>query len=121
MLVKSGDGSWSPAILDMKSTALKISRRWKTQINLQTITHPKTKQIAKCPIFGNIWKMTTVEETNKNNQTYFNYSVSKAGLIDDGNLFNQAKTLHVSSAKGEVKTDAPEQAKTKQDGDEIPF
>ena len=121
VLVKSGDGSWSPAILDMKSTALKISRRWKTQINLQTITHPKTKQIAKCPIFGNIWKMTTVEETNKNNQTYFNYSVSKAGLMDDGNLCNQAKTLHVSSAKGEVKTDAPEQAKTKQDGDEIPF
>jgi hypothetical protein len=121
VLVKSNDGNWAPAVLDMKSTALKISRRWKTQINLQTITHPKTKQIAKCPIFGNIWKMITVEETNKNNQTYFNYSVSKVGLIEDGNLFNQAKTLHVSSAKGEVKTDAPEQAKPKQDGDEIPF
>jgi len=124
VLVKSNDGSWSPAVLDMKSTGLKISRRWKTQINLQTITHPKTKKIAKCPIFGNIWKMTTVEETNKNNQTYFNYSVTKVGLIQDSDLFTQAKTLHVSSAKGEVKTEAPEQAqdvKSTEDSDEIPF
>jgi hypothetical protein len=121
VLVKSKDGTWSPAILDMKSTALKISRRWKTQINLQTITHPKTKAIAKAPIFANIWKMTTVEETNKNNQTFFNYSVSKVGLIEDANLFAQAKTLHVSSATGAVKTQAPEHSKIKEDGDEIPF
>ena len=124
VLVKSNDGSWTPAILDMKSTALKISRRWKTQINLQTITHPKTKQIIKAPIFANIWKMVTVEETNKNNQTYFNYSVSKVGLIEDTNVFAQARALYVSSAKGEVKTEAPEQAqngKSKEDSDEIPF
>jgi hypothetical protein len=121
VLVKSNDDTWSPAVLDMKSTALKVSRRWKTQINLQTITHPKTKAIAKCPIFGNIWMLKTVEETNKLSQTYFNYSVTKVGLIEDGNLFNQAKTLHVSSAKGEVKTDAPEQKKANKDSDEIPF
>ena len=123
VLVKSGDGSWTPAILDMKSTALKVSRRWKTQINLQTITHPKTKKIAKCPIFGNIWKLKTVEETNKQNQTYFNYSVTKVGLIEDADLFTQAKTLHVSSSKGEVKTDAPEQSRVdlSTDTDEVPF
>jgi hypothetical protein len=124
VLVKSNDGSWTPAILDMKSTALKISRRWKTQINLQTITHPKTKQIIKAPIFANIWKMVTVEETNKNNQTYFNYSVSKVGLIEYTSIFAQARALYVSSAKGEVKTEAPEQAqngKSKEDSDEIPF
>ena len=123
VLVKSGDGSWTPAILDMKSTALKVSRRWKTQINLQTITHPKTKKIAKCPIFGNIWKLKTVEETNKQNQTYFNYSVTKVGLIEDADLFTQAKTLHVSSSKGDVKTDAPEQsqANPSTDTDEVPF
>ena len=123
VLAKSSDGSWTPAVLDMKSTALKVSRRWKTQINLQTITHPKTNKIAPCPIFGNIWMLKTVEETNKQNQTYFNYSVTKVGLIQDGNLFNQAKTLHVSSAKGEVKTDAPEQTQTKvdKDSDEITF
>ena len=123
VLVKSTDGSWSPAVLDMKSTALKISRRWKTQINLQTITHPKTKAIAKCPIFGNIWKLKTVEETNKQSQTYFNYSVTKVGLIQDTTLFAQAKALHVSSAKGEVKI-AEDQTQTKasaEDQDEIPF
>ena len=56
--------------------------------------------------------LKTVEETNKQSQTYFNYSITKVGLIG-GDLLSQAKTLHVSSAKGEVKTDAPEQAKEK--------
>ena len=69
--------------------------------------------------------LKTVEETNKQSQTYFNYSITKVGLIEDGDLLSQAKTLHVSSAKGEVKTDAPEQAKEKvkdtKDSDEIPF
>ena len=127
VLVKSDDGNWSPAILDMKSTALKISRRWKTQINLQTITHPKSKKIAKAPIFANIWKMNTVEETNKNNQTYFNYSVSKVGFVSDVQTFAAAKALHVSSAKGAIETTAPEQSESQvetspeKDGDEIPF
>ena len=125
VLTKSSDGNWSPAVLDMKSTALKVSRRWKTQINLQTITHPKTKKLFPLPIFANIWMLKTVEETNKQSQTYFNYSITKVGLIEDGDLLSQAKTLHVSSAKGEVKTDAPEQAKEKvkdtKDSDEIPF
>ena len=123
VLVKCNDGSWSPAVLDMKSTALKVSRRWKTQISLQTITHPKSGVMAKAPIFANIWKLQTVEETNKQNQTYFNYSVTKIGLIDDADLFTQAKTLHVSSSKGEVKTDAPEQSQVNPstDTDEVPF
>lgn len=123
VLVKSGDGSWTPAVLDMKSTALKISRRWKTQINLQTITHPKTKAMAKCPIFGNIWKLKTVEETNKQNQTYFNYAITKLGLIQDQGLFYQAKALHLSSAKGNINI-AEEQTqanKPAKDTDEIPF
>ena len=51
--------------------------------------------------------------------------INKVKLIEDGDLLSQAKTLHVSSAKGEVKTDAPEQAKEKvkdtKDSDEIPF
>ena len=55
VLAKSSDGNWSPAVLDMKSTALKVSRRWKTQINLQTITHPKTKKLFPLPLFLQIF------------------------------------------------------------------
>jgi hypothetical protein len=31
-LVLGDDGSYQPAVIDMKSTQLKVSRRWKTQI-----------------------------------------------------------------------------------------
>jgi len=36
-LVMGGDGAYQPAVIDMKSTQLKVSRRWKTQIAMQKI------------------------------------------------------------------------------------
>ena len=31
-----------PVVIDMKSTQLKVSRRWKTKIAMQKVKHPKT-------------------------------------------------------------------------------
>ena len=123
VLVKSSDGSWTPAMLDMKSTQLKISRRWKTQINLQTVKHPKTNKIIKSPIFMNIWTIKTIEETNKQSQSYFNYSVAFGKMVDNTDLFNQAKALFSASNAGEIKAQAPEQKSDEPQGEEtkIPF
>ncbi len=109
---------WSPAILDMKKTSLKTSRRWKSQISIQTVKHPKTGQVAKAPLFANIWKLTTVEETNKQGKTYFVYSVTKVGMVEDPQLFEEVKSLYIASHKGDVKIAAPEQ---KQKLEEQPF
>tara|TARA_R100001086_G_scaffold175094_1_gene96349 strand:+ start:5018 stop:5803 length:786 start_codon:yes stop_codon:yes gene_type:complete len=123
VLVKSSDGSWTPAILDMKATQLKISRRWKTQLNLQTVKNPKTGKIIKCPIFTNIWTIKTVEETNADQYSYFNYSVMFKKIVEDKDLFNQAMSLFSASKAGEIKVQAPEQKSDEPQGEEtkIPF
>jgi hypothetical protein len=123
VLVKSSDGSWNPAVLDMKSTQLKISRRWKTQLNLQTIKHPKTNKTIKSPIFCNRWLVKTIEEKNKQGQSYFNYSISNVGLITDRETYEKAKSLYTASSKGEIKTQSPEQGaeQTENKEQKIPF
>jgi hypothetical protein len=65
-----------------------------------------------------------VDETNKRNETYSNYSVSKVGAIEDRNLYQEAKTFRQSIAAGEVKASEGKQAeKTAAPvaDDEIPF
>jgi|5B_taG_2_1085324.scaffolds.fasta_scaffold18196_2 hypothetical protein len=131
VLYETSDGAWNPAVLDMKITALKVSRRWKSQINLQTVKHPKTGQVVKLPIFANIWRVSSVEETNKNDQSYANYSVQLEGRIKETDLYQQAKALFVSVQDGEVKAAAPEEKASTPDtsgdksaeakDDEIPF
>ena len=77
-LVLDGEGSFQPAVIDMKSTQLKVSRRWKTQIAMQKIKHPKTGQMITPPLFATEWKITTVEESNDQG-SWFNPSVEKVG------------------------------------------
>lgn len=132
ILYESEDGVWNPAVLDMKITQLKVSRRWKSQINLQTMKHPKTGQVAKAPSFANIWRITSVEETNKKDQSYSNYNVTldtKNYFFDNMDLYNQAKSLNVSASAGDVKVaidpdrqeDQTDKSSSKDEGDEIPF
>jgi len=132
VLYESENGTWNPAVLDMKITALKVSRRWKSKISLQMMKHPKTGQVVKMPLYGNIWRVTSVEETNRNDQSYANYAVDIEGRITDTALYQQAKALSVSVADGEVKAAAPEErdsttssqtssGSSQEEDDEIPF
>jgi hypothetical protein len=105
VLVETENG-WSPAIISMVKTQLKVSRRWKTQILMQTV---KVKGESKrLPLYGTIWNLKSVEETNKNNESYYNWTVEKVGIVDDPVLYKEAKTFRQSVSDGEVKT-APDQ------------
>ena len=106
-LIVAQDGSYQPVVIDMKSSQLKVSRRWKTQIALQKVKHPKTGQSITPPLFANQWKFTTVEESNDQG-SWFNYQIELVGLIQDRNLMLEAKAFRDSVASGEVKA-APEE------------
>ena len=51
-LVVDEDGAFQPVVVDMKATQLKVSRRWKTQIAMQKIKHPKTGQMITPPVYA---------------------------------------------------------------------
>ena len=122
-LVMGEDGISQPVVIDMKSTQLKGSRRWKTQIAMQKIKHPKTGDMVKPPLFATMWKFTTVPESNDKGD-WFNYSIENLGLIKDRKLMLEAKTFRDSVAAGEAKAVSEESSSTassKPVDDDIPF
>ena len=123
-LVVMPDGSFQPVVVDMKSTQLKVSRRWKTQIAMQKMQHPKTGQLITPPVFATMWKLTTVEESNDQG-SWANYQIEKVGLVEDRSLLLEAKSFRDSVAAGEVKAAADEsisQASSNPiSSDDIPF
>jgi hypothetical protein len=102
-LVLDDQGDFQPAVIDMKVTQLKVSKRWATMINMNKATNPKTGQRSTLAIYSTVWKLYSVDETNKRNETYANYAVQKVGMIEDPQLFLEAKQFHASCVAGEVK------------------
>jgi len=121
-LIVESDGTFQPVVIDMKSSQLKVSRRWKTQIAMQKIKHPKTGAMITPPLFATQWKFTTIEESNDQG-SWFNYQIEKVGLLESRDLMLEAKSFRDSVAAGEVKA-APEEGSStvsSSNSDEIPF
>ena len=122
-LVVAEDGSYQPAVVDMKSTQLKVSRRWKTQIAMQKVKHPKTGAMITPAVFATMWKLSTTEESNDQG-SWNNYQVEKVGLVTNRDLLLEAKAFRDSIAAGEVKAAAEEgvsRPSSNNDDSEIPF
>ena len=101
-LVLDDNGMMQPAIVDMKSSQLKVSRRWKTQIAMQKIQHPKTKALLTPAVYATMWKLTTIQESNDHG-TWFNWSVTKHGLVQTKDILGEAKLFREQVMKGAVK------------------
>ena len=117
-LVVEPDGTFQPAVVDMKSTQLKVSRRWKTQIAMQKIKNPKSGAMVTPPVFATMWKLTTTEESNDQG-SWNNYLVERVGLVENRDLLLEAKAFRDSIMAGQVKA-APEEHAPARDED-IPF
>ena len=121
-LIVDEDGGFQPAVIDMKSTQLKVSRRWKTQIAMQKVTLPDGRKVTP-PVFATMWRLRSVEESNDQG-SWSNWAVEKVGLVEDRSLYQEARTFRKSIEAGEVKAapDEHEQSAARQEADQdIPF
>ena len=116
-LVVGDGGMVQPAIVDMKSSQLKVSRRWKTQIAMQKIRHPKTDALLTPAVYATMWRLNTLQESNDQG-TWYNWSVTKHGLVQTKEILSEAKLFREQVMKGAVKAvDEPEPLEK----DEVPF
>jgi len=121
-IVVGEDGTTQPVVVDMKSTQLKVSRRWKTQIAMLKIKHPTTGAMISPAVFATKWKLTAIEQSNDKG-TFANWQVENVGLVDSRDLLQEAKAFRASIAAGEVKAaaeDVPNPSSTENE-DDIPF
>jgi|TARA_A100000172_G_scaffold13301_2_gene6978 hypothetical protein len=99
-LVLASDGIPSFGIVDMKSSQLKVSKRWKTQISM--LTKEVNGQLKRPPIFLTMWKLSTVEERNDQG-AWFNWSIANAGHVENKEIANMALNFRKSVMSGEAK------------------
>ena len=98
-VIVSGD-SPSTALISMKSTQLKISRKWNSMMS--GIKMKGANGMFTPASFSHIYKLKTTQMSNDKG-TWFGWEVSKVGPVTDKGLYDQAKSFSDSISKGAVK------------------
>ena len=98
-VIITGD-SPATALISMKSTQLKISRKWNSMMSGIKL---KGKNGLYTPAsFSHIYKLKTTQMSNDKG-TWFGWEVSKVGPITDASIYQQAKSFSENISKGAVK------------------
>ena len=98
------------ALISMKSTQLKVSRKWNSM--MMGLKMQGKNGLFTPPTYSHIYKLKTVQMSNDKG-TWFGWDVSKVGPVEDKNMYDMAKNFAVSVGKGEVEA-KPENQEVKQ-------
>ena len=98
-VIVSGD-SPSTALISMKSTQLKISRKWNSMMS--GIKMKGANGMFTPASFSHIYKLKTTQMSNDKG-TWFGWEVSKVGPVTEKGLYDQAKAFSENISKGSVK------------------
>jgi len=115
VLLVSDDGDATPALITMKATQLKKSRKWNSMLlNLKL----KGKNgLFTPPSYSHYYNLKTVKEGNDKGNWY-GWEISREDTLQDANLYSMAKTFAESVSKGEVKVKYEQEAAT---SEQTPF
>ena len=100
VMVIDEDGVPNPALIVMKSTQLKKSRKWNSM--MQSVKLQGTNGMYTPPMYSQIYRLTTVAESNDKGK-WFGWEVERVGSVEDMDVYNAAKSFASSINSGEVK------------------
>ena len=89
----------STALISMKSTQLKVSRKWNSM--MMGIKMQGKNGLFTPPTYSHIYKLSTVQMSNDKG-TWFGCDVSKVSPVEDKAMYDMAKSFAESVGKGEV-------------------
>ena len=87
------------ALISMKSTQLKVSRKWNSMM-MGLKMHGKNGLFTP-PTYSHIYKLKTVQMSNDKG-TWFGWDVEKVGPVTDKGIYDMAKSFAISVGKGEI-------------------
>ena len=100
VMVVDESGVPNPAMIVMKSTQLKKSRKWNSMMmstKLMGKNGPYTP-----PMYSQIYRLTTQAESNDKGKWY-GWEIERVGSVEDQNIYAAAKSFANSIGSGEVK------------------
>ena len=89
----------STALVSMKATQLKISRKWNSQ--MMSIKMKGKNGMFTPPTYSHIYNLKTVQMSNDKG-TWFGLDVSRVGPVSDKNVYQIAKNFAEKNVKGLV-------------------
>ena len=100
------------ALISMKSTQLKVSRKWNSM--MMGLKMQGKNGLFTPPTYSHIYKLSTVQMSNDKG-TWFGWDVAKVGPVEDAGIYNMAKQFATSVGKGETQAKfGSEENETKQ-------
>jgi hypothetical protein len=98
------------ALISMKSTQLKVSRKWNSM--MMGIKMQGKNGLFTPPTYSHIYQLSTVQMSNDKG-TWFGWDVSKVGPVTDKAVYDMAKSFAESVGKGEIEAKPEAQEQTK--------
>ena len=98
------------ALISMKSTQLKVSRKWNSM--MMGIKLQGKNGLFTPPTYSHIYNLSTVQMSNDKG-TWFGWDVAKAGPVEDKSIYDMAKSFAESVNKGDVQAKPEVQEQTK--------
>ena len=89
----------STALISMKSTQLKVSRKWNSL--MMGLKLQGKNGLFTPPTYSHIYNLSTVQMSNDKG-TWFGWDVSKVGPVTDKTIYDSAKSFAESVGKGEI-------------------
>tara|TARA_R100000908_G_scaffold64116_1_gene46957 strand:+ start:373 stop:1158 length:786 start_codon:yes stop_codon:yes gene_type:complete len=109
VLLITDEGDATPALITMKATQLKKSRKWNSMLlNLKL----KGKNgLFTPPSYSHYYRLKTVKEGNDKGNWY-GWEITREDQLQDTNYYSMAKTFAESVGKGEVKVKYEQESAT---------
>jgi len=100
VMVVEEDGVMSPALISMKSTQLKKSRKWNSM--MQSVKMQGKNGLFTPPMYSQVYLLTTAAESNDKGKWY-GWEIERIGPVDNAALYQTCKVFAQSVSAGDVK------------------
>ena len=116
VMVVDEQGVPSPALIVMKSTQLKKSRKWNSM--MMSVKLQGRNGLFTPAIYSQIYRLTTVGESNDKGK-WFGWEIERVGSVEDPNVYAAAKSFaeQINAGKVQVK----HEGETAETGGSNPF
>lgn len=107
VMVLDANGVPSPALIVMKSTQLKKSRKWNSM--MMSVKLNGKNGLYTPPMYSQVYRLSTVGESNDKGK-WFGWEVERVGSVEDTGVYQTAKLFAQSISTGDVKVKHQDEA-----------
>ena len=114
VMVLDKDGTPNPALIVMKSTQLKKSRKWNSM--MMSVKMKGANGLFTPPMFSQIYRLTVQSESNDKGK-WHGWEIERVGQVEDAGVYEMAKQFATSIGAGDVKVKHQDESSDKSGGE----